>query len=63
MLSDSGEREEAWLHHEIGYCFLSKREFESARRSAETALYLARKHEDVRWKFNAYLLLAQALGL
>ena len=62
MLGESGESEEAWIHHEIGYCFLSRREFESARRSAERALHLARRHDDVRWKFNAYLLLAQALG-
>ena len=54
--------DDAWLHHEIGYCYLSKRDFLQAKQHGDVALTLARKSGDERWKLNAYLLVAQALG-
>ena len=54
--------EEAWLQHELGYCFLSKRDFAQARQHGEAAMALSRQSGDMRWHLNACLLVAQAQG-
>ena len=57
------ELEEAWLYHEIGYCYLSKKEFQLARQHGEKALSLAESKKDARWQLNSCLLIAQAQGI
>ena len=53
-----GER--AWLYHEIGYCYLSKREYSKAKQFAEMAYASAEHTSDLVWQLNASALIAQA---
>ena len=58
LCRSDGER--AWLYHEIGYCYLSKREYSRAKQFAEMAYAAAEHTADLVWQLNASALIAQA---
>ena len=49
----------AWLHYEVGHCYLEEHDYELATSSAEKALARATDANDNGWRLNSLVLLAQ----
>ena len=49
----------AWLHYEVGHCYLEEHDYESATSNAEKALERAMDATDNGWRLNSLVLLAQ----
>lgn len=52
--------ENAWLHHELGRCYIEMEDFQSAVDQAALAVTAAKAAEDTRWILNSTVLSAQA---
>ena len=52
--------ENAWLHHELGRCYIEMEDYQSAVDQATLAVAAAKAAEDSRWILNTAVLAAQA---
>ena len=56
----NSHREQAWLYHEIGYCYLSKMDYFSAKQYGALSMETAQTIVDSKWELNATILTGQA---
>ena len=57
------DAERAWLHHELGYCYIAQNIAEKALFCAEQSYDAATKIDTTAWLQNSMILAGQALGI